>query len=99
MKKIINGKKYDTDTAEYLVQYNSVYGSFEDYKETLYRKRTGEFFLAGKGGPESKYRQRVGNGGWSDGAGIIPLTQEEAKKWVEENANDRYEEIFGKVEE
>lgn len=98
MRKVINGKKYDTDTAEYLVRYSSVYSSFEDYEETLYRKRTGEFFLAGKGGPESKYRQRVGEG-WGGGEGIIPLTQEEAKKWVEENANARYEEIFGEVEE
>ena len=98
MKKIINGKKYDTDAAEYLVLHRSRTGTFEDYDEVLYRTKTGEFFLAGKGGPLSKYRQKEGNG-WRNGERIIPLKEGEAKAWVEENANDKYEEIFGKVEE
>lgn len=38
-----------------------------------------------------------GSIGW--GEDICPLTLTRAKRWVEDNCNERYEEIFGKVEE
>ena len=40
MKKIINGKVYDTDTAKKCGEWHN--GKFE--VETLYQKKTGEFF-------------------------------------------------------
>lgn len=100
MKKIINGKKYDTDTAKKLASGGYGWYSDLDYiEETLYKKRTGEFFLFGKGGPASKYSEYNGNGhiaSWD----IIPLTESEAKQWTEKNCNsDEYEEIFGEVAE
>ncbi len=51
MKKIINGKRYDTDTAEAVGYWDSKVGksSFRWYEETLYQKRGGEFFLYGYG--------------------------------------------------
>lgn len=49
MKKIINGKKYDTSTAKYLGEYDFGYqSSFNWYREELYEKKTGEFFLGRK---------------------------------------------------
>ena len=100
MKKIINGKKYDTETAEWISSYDVTNGKFSDYEEDLYRKRTGEFFLAGEGGPASKYSQPYGDHGSQSGKGIIPLTEEEAREWVEMHCSaDKYEDIFGEVEE
>ena len=57
MQKIIRGKKYDTDTAKEVCCYsnNLPFGDFDWVQETLYVKRTGEYFLHGKGGARSKY--------------------------------------------
>jgi hypothetical protein len=101
MKKIINGKKYDTETAKFLASYEHSYrGQFEHYREELYQKRTGEFFLYGIGGPASKYSVQDGLNSWSGGEAISPLSYNEARKWAEERLEaDEYEGIFGKVEE
>lgn len=102
MKRIINGKRYDTDTATEL-GFDSNQGDWRDFShwcETLYRKRTGEFFLYGEGGPRTRYAQSCGDDGWTSGSKIIPLTWEEARKWAEEHLSvDEYEEIFGPVSE
>ena len=62
MKKIINGKKYDTDTAQELASWDNGGGwrDFHHCEETLYRKKTGEFFLFGEGGPMTKYAVSTG---------------------------------------
>lgn len=100
LKRIINGKKYNTDTAEFLADYQIAYRSdFNFCREELYKKRTGEYFLFGEGGANSKYRKSVGLNEWGGGKRITPLTEDEAKRWVEVNANESYEEIFGEVEE
>lgn len=101
MKKIVNGKLYDTDTAKEVGCYSNGYGTgdFQYCYESLYRKRTGEYFLYGRGGARSKYSERCGNG-WSEGWMIIPYTEEEAKEWAVENMDaDDYMELFGTVEE
>lgn len=53
MKKIINGKKYDTNMATKVADYWNGYGAsdFNYVSEELYLKNTGEYFLACKGGP------------------------------------------------
>jgi len=102
MKKIINGKKYDTDTATKLVEWNNGYGynDFAYCEETLYQKKTGEFFLYGEGGAQSKYVVYSGMNSWGGGCKIIPLTFEAARAWAEKYAEaDEYENIFGKVAE
>ena len=52
MKQIINGKKYDTETAERLACEDAglPVNDFAYWCEELYRKKTGEFFLHGEGG-------------------------------------------------
>lgn len=103
MKKIINGKKYDTETATYLGRYQSPgngWSDFSYYEETLYRKKTGEFFLHGEGGPMTRYARSESGNTRTGGETIIPLTIDEAKAWAEEKLEaDKYEEIFGEVEE
>lgn len=101
MKKIINGRRYDTETAKFLGEDSySNWGDFHFWEETLYQKRTGEFFLHGVGGPASKYAETVGQNQWTGGEKIIPLKFEKAREWAENHLEaDDYEDIFGPVEE
>ena len=100
MKKVINGKMYNTDTAKRMADwYYGCPGDFEYYEEVLYKKKTGEFFLYGEGGPRSKYSDSNGSETYGT-CEIIPYSEEQARKWVEEHCSgDTYEEIFGEVEE
>lgn len=102
MKKVINGRRYDTDTAKALASASSSVSitDFHYWEETLYRKNTGEYFLYGEGGPMSRYSVATGANNWSGGWRIMPMTPEEARTWAESNLDsDEYEEIFGAVEE
>lgn len=102
MKKIINGKKYDTDTATEVGYWSNGFGyrDFSWMEETLYRKKTGEFFLHGEGGPMTGYAEQCGGNGWCSGERIIPMTEEKAKEWAERRMDvDEYEALFGEVEE
>ena len=101
MKKIIAGKKYDTETATMLGE--RTYSNPRDFSyvhEELYIKRTGEYFIYGEGGANTKYRQWIDDHTWTGGDRIKPITEQEARKWVEEHLDgDDYERIFGKVYE
>lgn len=105
MKKIISNKRYDTDKATYIAEISSRDqgigpSDFSFWAETLYQKRTGEFFLFGEGGPMSKYSQPYENDGSQSGYKIIPLTLGQAKQWAEKAMDaDEYETTFGPVEE
>ena len=80
MKKIINGKRYDTKTAtEIASAWNGCSRSdFNFLLETLYRTDGGAWFLAGEGGALTKYAE-VLEGGRSHcgGKDIVPLTPAE----------------------
>lgn len=101
MKQIIKGKKYDTETATLLGErYHGNPRDFGYIHEELYIKRTGEYFLVGEGGANTKYRVWRDSNSWSGGEKITPITEQEARKWVEEHLDaDDYERIFGKVYE
>ena len=99
MNKVINGKRYDTDKAEPVGEAgNGLYpGDLDYYCETLYRKRTGEFFLHAEGGPRSRCAKRDGSG-WIGGEEIQPVSYDEARKWAESNLTaDEYEATFGEA--
>lgn len=102
MNKVIKGKRYDTETATEILTYDSNYAvsDFNYFRETLYKKRTGEFFLYGQGGPASKYAESCGQNEWSGGEKIIPYSIAQAKEWVETHFDaDDYEKVFGNIEE
>lgn len=102
MKKVIDGKVYNTETAKRLGEYEpSPYTSdFNWYSETLYQKKGGEFFLHGEGNAASKYSKSCGQNEWCGDEKIIPLTYAETQEWAEKHlTGDEYEEIFGEVEE
>jgi len=102
MKKIINGKVYNTESAQEVGSWsnNLSYRDFDHCEEALYRKKTGEYFLYGVGGPRSPYAERIDNNSWSGGSAIRPLTFEVARKWAEEKLSaGEYKAIFGEVSE
>lgn len=102
MKRIINGKKYDTETARKLGSWDNGYypGDFDYCECDLYLKKTGEFFLAGEGGARSMFSRPVGNGWTGGGSGIIPLSKSEGMEWAERVMEyDDYIELFPDTEE
>ena len=101
MKKVINGRMYNTETAEKLAEWdNSLWDGFDDYSETLYRKHTGEFFLYGHGRPSAVYAQSDIARWMTGDQAIVLLSEQEAREWAEEHlSGDEYEEIFGVIEE
>ncbi len=101
MKKVIHGKLYDTETAQLIGGQGNGLGwnNFRNIDEDLYLKKTGEFFLAGEGGALTKYAEDTGHGKCA-GEAIFPLTEEEAREWVEQYLDaDKYIELFGEPEE
>ncbi len=106
MKKIIDGKMYDTETAQYICGYNTEDKNDPDYKEEhLYRKKNGEFFVKGCGGKDTEYAYKGGlceyryycpNFDYQ----IRPFEEYEAKEFVEAIGDaETYIRLFGEVEE
>lgn len=96
MKKIINGKRYDTDSAKEIGHYDEDITNDLDYiSESLYLKRTGEFFLAGSGGARTRYGGTTSDGWYCSGETIEPITDDSARKWVEKHCSaETYEQLF-----
>ena len=86
MKKVINGKVYDTNTATRVAEYwnGKPYNDLGYVVEDLYRKRSGEYFLYGEGGPATIYGRTVDEGIRCGTWQIKPLTEIEAKTWGKE---------------
>ena len=101
MKKVINGKVYDTDTARKVGCFDYGLGDrLFGWSETLYVKRTGEYFLLGDGGPGSKYSVCTGVNDFSGSTKIFPLSYNDACKWAEDNLDvDEYIAEFGAIAE
>ena len=74
MRRIIRNKVYDTSTAQKMGTYRNLEDSNDSvyYEETLYRKKTGEFFLYTYSEPNSQ-------------VSIAPLTEDEAQEWTDFN--------------
>jgi hypothetical protein len=87
MKAIIYGLRYDTAKAILIGEASSDVGrgDFSHWSAGLYKTpRSGRYFLAGEGGPMTRWARSVGNmtGG---GEGIIALTREDALAWAEQH--------------
>ena len=100
MKAIIQGKLYDTDTADELGDYSySNRGDFRFWAETLYRTKAGAYFIAGEGGPMSMYARPCGQNETAGGEVIRVVTEADAREWMERNCDaDAYIAAFGEPE-
>jgi hypothetical protein len=86
MKKIIDGKRYDTTTATMVCDCSprGFYRGDFRYEDTqLYRTPRGGWFLAGEGGPMSRWARSTGLSGRTNGSGIQPLDADEARSMLE----------------
>lgn len=102
MKKVIDGAMYNTETARKLGGWSNTYNyrDFNYCEETLYRTKSGKFFIHGEGGAMSKYAQTISSNEWSGGEKIIPCTFDDARKWAEKHlSGDEYADIFGDPED
>ena len=101
MKKIINGKTYNTETAKAVsVWCNGEYGNMSYVEETLYKKKTGEYFLYGMSGATGKYAESIGCNSKNGGSKFISYTEDQAKEWLEKYGTaEEYIEEFGEPEE
>lgn len=102
MRKIIDGRTYNTETSAELGRQRSPEGSrdFRYCDEGLFRNSKGAYFLCGEGGPMSKYAVSTDINSWRGGSDIIPLTADEAREWAEKYLDAaEYESIFGAAEE
>ena len=100
MKKIIDGKGYDTKTARKVGEASGNLGSFQSFDESLYCTKGGKYFLHGEGGPSSRWSKKTGQNEWSGGEGIEPLSPDEAAEWLERHElTEEHEQEFGPAEE
>lgn len=85
MRAIIDGRRYDTETATKLADWHNGYlpNDFHHTMEVLYVTSRGALFIAGSGGALSPYARACGNGRRS-GEAIRPISEEEAVRWLEE---------------
>lgn len=73
---------------------------FEFCSRNTVQEKTGEFFLYTEGGANTIYATQYGCNSWGSGERITLFSENQAKKWGEENMDgDTYEEVFGAVEE
>ncbi len=96
MKQIIEGKRYDTSTAQEIGAWWNGYptSDFHYCEEKLYLTSKGNFFLAGEGGALSQYARSHGNA-TGGGEAITPLSREEAFQWAQEHLEpEDYAEYF-----
>ena len=84
MRKIIDKKTYNTDTATKIAEiwHGNSYDDFNFIEEVLYMTPNGRYFLYQSGGPYSKMGAPVGNNGMSGSSDIIDLTRADAIEWA-----------------
>ena len=96
MKKTINGIRYDTNNAVLIGEYNhGSLGSINFTRESLYiTPRSKTYFLAGIGGPNTKYGIVSDNKNRISGEKILPLSRKSAFEWAKEYLDPCIAEFF-----
>jgi len=96
MRKVIEKKVYDTDTALMIAEDWNGLGDndFRSLNEELYKTKKGNYFLYGSGGPLTKYGKSSGNQTFGSSE-IIPMSKKEAYQWLEQHGEtEAIEEFF-----
>lgn len=85
MQKVVNGKRYNTETATLICEYSfSHFGDFKYVQEELYITKNGNYFIAGEGGPLTCYAKSLGNNSTGGSSEIRPLEKMEAFEWAQD---------------
>jgi len=102
MRKVIDGKVYDTKTADFVCDISppgSNRGDFRFEDTGLYKSPKGTFFIAGEGGPLSRWAQAEGQNGRRSGEGLQLLEIEAAKVLCQQHGSvEDFTEAFGEPE-
>jgi len=87
MKKVIDGKIYNTETADLVCQWDNGYNpnDFNYCSEDLYRTKKGSWFIHGDGGAMSKYSVSSGSNSWGGSSQIEAFSDDEAFEWLQEH--------------
>lgn len=82
--KAILQKRYDTATAHLISSYDSNLpkDDWRYFKESLYQRADGSYFLTGEGGPMSGYSHTDELGSLCYGDGSYSITEVHAKAWI-----------------
>lgn len=101
MKKVIKGAVCDTETATRLgTCAHDTTSRLYRWSETLYRTKSGKYFIHGEGGPGSRYGKAEDDGHWKSGEQIAVVSREAAEEWAEKHlSGDEYEAAFGVPDE
>lgn len=103
MRKIIGRKVYDTNTAQTVCDISPSGFSGSDFRwedTKLYKSPKGQFFIAGEGGPMTRWAEPSGNNGTTGGRGLVLISDDAAVSLAERFASPGAIEIaFGKAEE
>jgi hypothetical protein len=102
MIRIVNGKRYNTETAELLCNISRGGYSRSDfaYDDTdLYVTKNGNFFIAGEGGARSRWAQSYGQNGSQGGSGLRPIDKNDARNLLEQYGEPEQVEALFPVEE
>jgi len=87
MKATIQGFRYDTDKAILVREHEqgTYVTDFSYWTAGLYRTTVaGRYFLAGEGGPMTRFARRIDANNIAYGARILPLSDQEAAEWLME---------------
>ena len=88
MRKVINGKVYDTETATLVGHWSNGRSGGDYISVDLYRKKTGEYFSAKQAG------EYVSDLFYSEQ--VAPMGYDQAREWAEEHLEaEEYEQEFG----
>lgn len=102
MKKVINGAVCNTETAKLLGSFDNGErpGDIGYVKESLYRTKSGIFFLHAEGGAGTRYARQTEPNHWRSGEALSIFSLKAAQKWAEEHLDgDEYIRAFGEPEE
>lgn len=85
MKKVIDGKIYNTDTATLIANWDNgmARNDFGWCDESLHITKKGTYFVYGAGGALSRWSVPCGNNGQMGGQSIEVLSKAEALEWCE----------------
>ncbi len=85
MKQVIDGKTYNTETAIEIGFFRTGLGrgDFRNRSEALYKTKKGRFFLAGRGGPMTRWATRSADGGYCGDSGIQAMITRGSLDWCE----------------